>query len=182
MRSRTSRLFPPLGVRAWRLLGGVLAFEIGTGMTLPLVIIYLHEERGIGLGSAGIALATEGLGGLVATLVAGWAADRLGAGWTAVAGLVLAGVATAGYLLVDSTAGAILASTAQGAGFATTWVAVFPLLMDAVRPEQRGDALGVNYAAINLGLGIGAMLAGIVLAIQPDAFTLLFVLDALTYL
>jgi predicted MFS family arabinose efflux permease len=73
-------LLPPLGGRAWRLLAGVLMFEIGTGMTLPLVIVYLHDLRGIGLGDAGIALAAVGAGGVVATIVAGILVDRAGAG------------------------------------------------------------------------------------------------------
>ena len=35
----------PLGARAWRLLAGVVAFEVGTGTTLPLVIVYLTVAR-----------------------------------------------------------------------------------------------------------------------------------------
>ncbi len=176
-----ARPFPPVGSRAWRLLAGVLLFEVGTGMTLPLVIIYLHDTRGIGLGDAGIALAAVGAGGVVATIVAGVLADRVGAGWTAVGGLVLAGVGTAGYLAVDDVGSAIAASAAQGAGFAATWVGVFPLLIRAVSPEMHGDVLGANYAVTNLGLGIGSTVAGVVLSIDPGAFGALFVADATTY-
>jgi len=77
---------------------------------LPLVIVYLHDARGIGLGDAGVALAAVGAGGLVATVVAGVLADRVGAGWTAVGGLVLAGVGTAGYLEVHGAGSAIAAA------------------------------------------------------------------------
>jgi MFS family permease len=175
------RILPPVGPRAWRLLAGVLLFEIGTGMTLPLVIVYLHDVRGISLGDAGIALAAVGLGGLVATVVAGTLADRVGAGWTAIGGLVLAGAGTAGYLAVTGTASAIATSAAQGAGFAATWVGVFPILIRAVAPSERADVLGANYAATNLGLGIGSTIAGIVLAFDRNAFTPLFVVDAATY-
>ena len=150
-------------------------------MTLPLVIVYLHDVKGIGLGDAGIALAAVGLGGVIATVVAGSMVDRVGAGWTAVCGLLLAGVGTAGYLAVDSTGSAIAASAAQGAGFAATWVGVFPILIRAVDPRLRGDVLGANYAATNLGLGIGSTIAGVVLLQDGDAFTPLFVADAATY-
>jgi MFS family permease len=182
MSGRASRLLPPLGARAWRLLAGVLAFEVGTGMTLPLVIVYLHQVRGLGLGDAGIALAAVGAGGIAGTLVAGVLADRSGPGWTAVGGLLLAGAGTAGYLAVHGTGSAIAASAAQGAGFAATWVGVFPLLVRAVEPERRGDVLGANYAVTNLGLGIGSTVAGIVLSVDRGAFTPLFVADAATYL
>ncbi len=176
-----ARFLPPVGRRAWRLLAGVLLFEVGTGMTLPLVIVYLHDARGLGLGDAGLALAAVGAGGIVATIAAGVLVDRVGAGWTAVGGLVLAGVGTAGYLAVDGTGSAIAASAAQGAGFAATWVGVFPLLIRAVSPEMRGDVLGANYAATNLGLGIGSTMAGVVLSIDSGAFRPLFVADAATY-
>ena len=175
------RLLPPLGARAWRLLAAILVFEIGTGMTLPLVIIYLHDERGISLAAAGVALAAVGVGGLVATIAAGLTTDRFGAGWTAVGGLVLAGAATAAYIWVHSAGAAIAASALQGAGFAATWVGVFPLLVDAVPVERRGDALGINYGVTNLGLGIGSAIAGIALAADASAFTPLFAADAVTY-
>lgn len=176
-----ARLVPPLGARAWRLLAGVVAFEVGTGLTLPLVIVYLHESRGLSLAAAGLALSAFGAGGLVGTVAAGPAVDRLGAGWTAVAALLVAGAGTLGYLAVHGLPSAAVASLAQGAGFAGAWVALIPLLVTAVEPGLRGDVLATNYGIINLGLGLGSTLAGIVLAVWPDAFRPLFAADALTY-
>src|SRR6185312_12752928 len=46
----------------------------------------------------------------------------------------------------------------------------------------RGDVLATNYGLINLGLGVGSTIAGIVLAVSPNAFRPLFVVDAITYL
>jgi MFS family permease len=176
-----SRLVPPLGGRAWRLLAGVVAFEVGTGMTLPLVIVYLHESRGLSLAAAGAALSAVGAGGLAGTIVAGPLADRAGAGATTVAGLVAAGVGTAGYLGVHDLKTAAAASAAQGAGFAAVWVGLFPLLVRAVPPGLRGDVLATNYGLTNLGLGLGSTLAGAILAFSPDAFTPLFLTDAASY-
>jgi MFS family permease len=185
MRGGVSRLggrfVPPLGARAWRLLAGVVVFEVGTGMTLPLVIVYLHESRGLGLAAAGLALSAVGAGGLAGTLAAGPTVDRFGAGWTAVAALLLAGAGTLAYLAVHGLASAVAASLAQGAGFAGAWVAIIPLLVNAVAPGLRGDVLATNYGLTNLGLGLGSTLAGVVLAVWPDAFGPLFVADALTY-
>jgi MFS family permease len=159
----------------------VLLFEIGTGMTLPIVIVYLHDDRGLSLAAAGFALGVAGAAGLVGTAAAGVAADRFGAGLTTVGGLVLAGVGTLAFLAVHSLPAAVLATSLQGAGFGITWVGTFPLLIRAVEDRLREDVLGVNYGAINLGLGIGSLLAGTILAVNPDAFGVLFVVDALTY-
>ena len=176
-----ARVVPPLGARAWRLLAGVVAFEVGTGMTLPLVIVYLHESRGLSLAAAGLALAAVGAGGLAGTVAAGPLVDRFGAGWTAVAALLLAGAGTVGYLAVHSLPVAVAASLAQGAGFGGSWVAIIPLLVNAVAPGLRGDVLATNYGLTNLGLGLGSTIAGIVLAVSPDAFAPLFAADAATY-
>jgi len=177
-----ARLVPPLGARAWRLLAGVVAFEVGTGMTLPLVIVYLHESRGLSLAAAGVALSAVGAGGLAGTVAAGPVVDRFGAGWTAVAALLLAGAGTLAYLAVHGLPVAVVASLAQGAGFGATWVALIPLLVNAVTPNLRGDVLATNYGLTNLGLGVGSTIAGIVLAVSPNAFRPLFVVDAITYL
>jgi MFS family permease len=176
-----ARLVPPLGARAWRLLAGVVVFEVGTGMTLPLVIVYLHQSRGLSLAEAGLGLSAVGAGGLVGTVAAGPLVDRFGAGWTAVGALLLSGAGTLAYLAVDNLPTAIAASLAQGAGFAGTWVGVFPLLVNAVAPGLRGDVLATNYGLTNLGLGVGSTLAGVVLAVSPDAFWPLFIADALSY-
>jgi MFS family permease len=151
-------------------------------MTLPLVIVYLHESRGLSLAAAGLALAAVGAGGLAGTVAAGPLVDRFGAGWTAVAALLLAGAGTLAYLAVHSLPVAIAASLAQGAGFGGSWVAIIPLLVNAVAPGLRGDVLATNYGLTNLGLGLGSTIAGVVLVVSPDAFRPLFATDAVTYL
>jgi len=150
-------------------------------MTLPIVIVFLHGGRGLSLASAGLVLAAAGAAGFVGTIVAGVAADRFGAGRTAISGLAVACVGTAGFLAVHSVGVAVVMASLQGAGFGITWVGMFPLLIHAVDDRLREDVLGVNYGATNLGLGIGSLLAGTILALNPDAFGVLFVVDAATY-
>ena len=58
---------------------------------------------------------------------------------------------------------------------------MFPVILRAVDDRHREEVLGVNYGATNLGLGIGSLLAGTILAVSPDAFGILFVADAATY-
>ncbi len=150
-------------------------------MTLPIVIVFLHDGRGLSLASAGLALAAAGTAGFVGTVAAGVTADRFGAGRTSVAGLALAAVGTAGFLAVHSVGAALLAASLQGAGFAVTWVGMFPLLIRAVDDRRREDVLGVNYGVTNLGLGIGSLAAGTILAVSSDAFGILFVADTASY-
>ena len=150
-------------------------------MTLPIVIVFLHDGRGLSLAAAGFALGVSGAAGLVGTILAGVAADRFGAGRTTVSGLALAGVGTLGFLAVHSVGIAVVMASLQGAGFGITWVGMFPLLIHAVQDRLREDVLGVTYGATNLGLGVGSLIAGTILAVSPDAFDVLFVVDAASY-
>jgi MFS family permease len=147
-----ARFVPPVGRRARRLLAGVLLFEVGTGMTLPLVIVYLHDARGLGLGDAGLALAAVGAGGLVATIAAGVLVDRVGAGWSLL-------LVTAGYSQFTSafpawtTGVAGAPSSLVGFAFAAnTWtigLAQLPVL-SLVRGRRRTRAIagtGLLFAA-----------------------------------
>lgn len=55
------RLVPALGRDAWIVLGGDALSGIGTGLTLPFLLIYLHQVRGIDLSVAGLVVATVAL-------------------------------------------------------------------------------------------------------------------------
>src|SRR5687768_14838775 len=67
------RALPP---SAWVLFGGTFVNRLGT-FVLPFVTLYL-TRRGYSTPQAGIAIACYGLGGLLAQVVGGLLADRLG--------------------------------------------------------------------------------------------------------
>src|SRR5438874_12860051 len=57
MAPRRAALVPDLPRNAWIVLSGELLSAIGTGLSLPFFIVYLHRVRGIDLGLAGIIVA-----------------------------------------------------------------------------------------------------------------------------
>ena len=59
-------------------LGGLLN-AFGNGIVLPFLIIYLHNVRGISLGVAGLAAATQSATGLASGFLGGSLSDRIGA-------------------------------------------------------------------------------------------------------
>src|SRR5436305_5117392 len=84
-------LVPPIGRRASKLLGGYALAQIGTGLMLPFLIIYLHRIRGFDLGTAGLVLAVSSAAGLL-TAAMGGLIDRFGAARFVVLGLVVGAV------------------------------------------------------------------------------------------
>jgi MFS family permease len=179
---RVERLVPRIGRRAWRLLAGFALAQVGVGLTLPFLIIYLNGARGFPLPIAGLILACISLGGVLSVL-SGGAIDRFGAGRVAVIGLLGVAAGTLGLAAASEPGLAALAAVGQGFGQGSVWNALSALYAEAVPPERRGDVFGVNYALLNLGLGIGAAISAAVLDPSVTAsFGLVFVANAVCLL
>jgi hypothetical protein len=66
---------------AWTLLAGDVISAVGSGMTLPFLLVYLHDVRGLGIGAAGLAVSAVALAGFAGNPIGGrsptgWAAGR----------------------------------------------------------------------------------------------------------
>lgn len=71
-------LVPRLPREAWVVLGGDALSALGSGLTLPFLLIYFHQVRGIDLLVAGLAVAAVPFASLVGNPLGGWLADRGG--------------------------------------------------------------------------------------------------------
>ena len=169
-----------LSRQLWVVEAGIFLSMLGYGAVFPFEIVYLHEERGFGLGLAGIVVGLLSAVAVVVAPVAGAVIDRVGARPTAVwAGLALAG----GYgLLAFATTPAVAIAAAVLAGVGNG--ALQPsqsALMAALAPrELLQRASGVSRVAVNVGLGLGAAIGGVVAG--AGAFVALFLANAVTYL
>src|SRR3954466_4477988 len=78
MRHYVSSLIPRLPRDVYVLQTGGLLNAFGNGVVLPFLIIYLHNVRGISLGLAGLAAATQSAMALASGFLAGTLSDRIG--------------------------------------------------------------------------------------------------------
>ena len=176
-------IIPPLSRRAWRLLFGNTLSQIGTGMTFPFLMIFLHEARHINLSTAGLVLATSSAAGLLTIPLAGRLVDRFGTGPTVVSWLLVSAVGSGSFFVVHSAAGAFFAAFVFGTGTAGMWNSISAMFAEVVPADQRSAIFGVSYALQNLGLGLGAAGAGMFVAARPNAnLPILFLIDAASYL
>ncbi|HEX2017230.1 MAG TPA: MFS transporter [Solirubrobacteraceae bacterium] len=165
-----SRLFdphrpgPPSPTRSPLLPAGVL----GPGLALALAnagyatmaaFIALHlNARGVGHGAA---VFTAYAAAVVGTrLLAGRLPDRIGARRSAVA----AGVAEAAGLALIASASAwwtaVAGGLVMGVGFSLLYPALALAVVQHVDPRQRGAGVGGFTAFFDIGVGVGAPLAG----------------------
>lgn len=163
------------------LLSTVAIQTLGRGLTLPFTIIYLHEVRGFDLGLSGTLMSLIAIAGLVVTGPGGSLTDRLGARTVLLAGC--ASMAAGNVLLAFATtpAGAAVALVLIGINFGVSWPAFNALIAAVVEGDLRQKYFGVNFALVNLGIGVGGIVGGLYVDVSDTStFTAIFLLDAAT--
>lgn len=171
-----------LPMTTWLLIAGDAVSALGTGMVLPLTLIYLHQIRHIALPEVGLLLTASGAAGLVAVPLAGVALDRFGA--RAVLIVVLAGqaLAEAGLARVHNVATALPVVLVLGASLGPSFPAFQTLLAGVNRdPATQQRAFAINFTGVNAGIGAGGAIgAAVVNPADPATFQILFLANALS--
>ena len=174
LRSLNPRL--PRSVQLLQLGGLMNAF--GNGLVIPFLLIYLHNERGISLGVAGLILATNAGVSLIAGPIGGALVDRVGGKAMLTTALGFLTLGLIGYAFVQSPWQGFLASAVTGIGNGLFWPAQSTLLAGLSTRAQRSATFAMQRVVMNLGIGLGGVAGGF---IASESFRALFVLDALTF-
>ncbi|MFJ9752935.1 MFS transporter [Streptomyces chartreusis] len=173
---------PTLPRNAWLALSADTLSAVGSGMTLPFLMVYLDGVRGMGLGVAGAALSTTALAGLVGNPVGGAWVDRSGPRRVLAAGWAIAAVGTCGFAMASQPWHAFTAAVTSGIGVALAWPAQDALLAKLVPARNHSGVFAMRHATLNLGLGVGAFGAALLVDIgRPDTFVFLYLLDAASF-
>lgn len=176
-------LRPGLPRSVYVLQSGLVLNAFGNGAAGPFVVLYLHDVRGLSLGVAGLAGSTSALAALCAALAAGAVGDWVGARPTMIVGLLISTLAYLLYPFVRAPWQAFVAAGLAGVGIGTWLTMQSSLLATITPPGLRHAAFAQQRVAANLGLGLGAMTAGLLVTVsEPESFTRLFVLNACTFL
>lgn len=163
-------------------LGADALSGVGSGLTLPFLVVYLHGLRGLSLPLAGGAAATLALTSALANPVGGWLADRVGARPILIAGLATAAAGAAGIGGVAHGWQAFGAVGVSGLGVGMIWPAQDALLACLVSVSQRSVVYAVRHATLNLGLGVGGLLASVIVDVhRPGTFTAVYWWDAASF-
>jgi MFS family permease len=161
------------------LLSTVAVQTLGRGLTLPFTVIYLHEVRGFDLGLSGALMSLIALSGLVVTGPGGSLTDRYGARAVLLGGLVAMIVGNVVLAFATTPSVAALALVLIGFNFGVSWPAFNALIAAVVSGDLRQRYFGVNFALVNLGIGVGGIVGGLYVDVaDPGTFTAIFLGDA----
>jgi MFS family permease len=159
----------------WILFAGTFINRFGS-FVMPFLAIYMKRE-GYTPTQAGLAVSAYGAGHIMAAMIGGHLADRIGRRHTialsmfasAASMLVLSQVHTLPLMLTFTFVTGMLTEIYRPAATA--------LIGDLVQPEQRVAAFGMYRFAINLGFAAGPITAGL---LAEHSFFYVFAGDALT--
>src|SRR5919202_5375887 len=182
MRSYLRSLGPNLPRPVWLVQAGGVVNSFGNGIVFPFIVIYLHNVRGISFAAAGLALSAGAVAALAAGFSAGTIVDRVGGRNTLLLGLLLQAVTFALFPLIRESWHAFALLALEGAGTACFWPGQSTLL-SRLAPAKTHTAFSLQRISMNLGLGLGGLAGGLIATTEhPSSFTLLFLLDAGTFL
>ncbi|MET0492338.1 MAG: MFS transporter [Actinoplanes sp.] len=173
---------PPVGRNAWLALGMNTLSCLGSGLTMPFLLVYLHSIRGIPLPTAGLILATIGVTGLVVIPLTGPLVDRVGAPRAFIGGLAIGGVGIALFAPATTTTAAFAAAVVYGCSGGLTWNSFATLLSELVPADERGAVFALRYTSANAAFGAGALIAGLVtVGSHPGPYVAILLVDAASY-
>jgi MFS family permease len=171
----------PRSVQTLQLGGLVSAF--GNGVLIPFLFLYLHNVRGIGLGVAGLIVATNATVSIVAGPLSGTLVDRYGGRRVLAIALVILTVGYGSFAFVQEPWQGFAAAFVAGVGNGFFWPAQSTLLASLSPPERRHATFAMQRVMMNLGIGLGALVGGVIANVdRPGTFVTLFLVDAATFL
>jgi hypothetical protein len=89
----------------------------------------------------------------------------------------------ASLALVDRTWQAFAAATAIALGFSVLYAGQSTILASLTSETERQRVFGLQFALLNLGIGVGGLISGSVVDLsRPATFQVIYVVDGITYL
>ncbi|MEV6553268.1 MFS transporter [Streptomyces sp. NPDC051597] len=143
-----------------------LLFRSGT-MAFPFLAAYLVERNDYSAGQVGSIVGAYGLGALAADLAAGPVLHFVSARTVMISGLVGNAALVAVLPLTHSAVMLIIGSLVWGFFYEAFTPAAYAETVRHSREEDRKVAFSCNRLAINVGMGIGPALGGLVFAWRP---------------
>jgi MFS family permease len=162
---------------------GALVNAFGNGVVLPFLLIYLHNVRGIPFGLAGSAAAVQSAAALASGFLGGTLSDRLGPRRVLLGSLAVMTVSFALMPLIRTALDAFAIYTLWGIGSGSFWPSQSALLAGLTPAARRAPAYALQRLAMNVGVALGGVAAGLIASVRhPNTFTVLFVIDCVTFL
>ena len=172
-----------LNPQSRKIIFGICLNAIGGGMTLSLLLVYLHDMRGFTNTFGGLLLAYGSLVSIIASSPMGALVDRIGPKKVIISGLLLNSVAAFSLSQVQTHFQAIIVMTGLNIAGQAIWPSQSVILTRLTPEKDRSKIFGFNFMLLNLGLGVGGLLSSLIIQ-RGDllSFQIMYWVDAGTFL
>lgn len=147
---------------------GMVVDATGSGMYLPLSLLYFHHTTGLPVTQVGAVMSAAALVGLISNPITGILVDRYGARAVVVGGYLLRAAAFTTYPLVDSAWGLFAAVLVVALGDVSFPPSIQSFIAEIAQGSARDRLIAAQRSLRNAGLGAGGLLAGAALALGRD--------------
>ncbi len=165
------------------LLLGVLISGTGNGLVFSFLFIYLHQVRGIPSGIVGLLSAYGAVVALCLSPLFGSLIDHWGPKPVLMGSLVLSAVSVGCMGFIHNIPTALLVITFTSSGGAAMWPSQSAIAVELTTEEQRPRYFGSQFAMMNLGMGLGGLIASLIVdTSHPQTFVNLYRGDGFSFL
>jgi MFS family permease len=165
------------------LLSTIIVDFIGNGLVMPFNVVYLHEVRGFELARVGLLLSLPALVALLVVGPVGALIDRIGPRLVVICSLLIQISAHVTLASATTELRAAIGCLLLGFSGGIIWPAIQTLVGTIIPSRLRQRYFGVNFALLNLGIGIGGILGGLFVDVsRPETFVAIYLIDAATFL
>jgi MFS family permease len=162
---------------------GFFLSSLGSGLTLPYLVIYLHEIRGFALSTAGYLVAYMAIVGLVVAGPVGTLVDKYGPRKLLLFGILTQIIAVWSISFIQTLYFALFVLTLLAIGNGAVWPPQSTLIARIATQKERSKAFSIQFLILNLGLGIGGIFSSFLVKIDDaKTFELLYRIDGSSYI
>ncbi|CAN2182895.1 MelB Na+/melibiose symporter and related transporters [Candidatus Nanopelagicaceae bacterium] len=172
-----------LNPQSRKIIFGICLNAIGGGMTLSLLLVYLHDMRGFTNTFGGLLLAYGSIVSILASTPMGALVDRVGPKKVMIGGLLLNSAAAFSLSQVQTHFQAVIVITGLNIAGQAIWPSQSVILTRVTPERDRPKIFGFNFMLLNLGLGVGGLLSSLIIQ-RGDllSFQIMYWVDASTFL
>jgi len=143
--------------------------NFGSGLFLPLSIVYATRVIGVPLSVAGIVVSASSLVGLLVPPLAGRFVDRVGPRAVVITSQLMQAGGTAAYFLADGVPAMALGAVLLGSGQRTFYSGLFALIADVAEEGPKDRSFAVVSMVRSGAFGLGSLTTGVLLTTVSDA-------------
>ncbi|QYO61955.1 MFS transporter [Leptolyngbya sp. 7M] len=177
-----SAWLPQIDQRLWILIFGRLLSQVGTGFVMFYAAVFFVNQVGLSPSAVGFGIGSESISGVVGRVVGGTLADspRWGRRKILLISAAISALADVVLTFSHDFPTFLLGNLLMGLGVGLYWPATEAVVADLTNLQNRSEAFALNRLADSLGLGLGVVFGGWLIA-ATGAYRAMFVIDGISF-